>query len=154
MVLHRCQNLAMLGKTTPLDNPVESSLLGWSKEMAAKISCLPNPVFLYDISQPFNENRTIGMKYAEDLSNYIGLKRPLRTEKYSPEVHDHHNRTIDICDEGFIELRQKLVIVGKVSSKWLQHYFMDLPDVTVSSPDNFKEILKTWSVDPCKEANE
>lgn len=141
------QNLAMLGKTTPHGDPLESTLLGFLAKNATNFDRFPNEVFLYEISQPFDPNRTRAETYSKDLSHFLGLSKPLLPLRHSPEVHD--TKTIDVCDEKFTELREELMKVGKAASEWIQKYFMELPNVTVSSPDHFKEILKTWLVDPC-----
>jgi hypothetical protein len=39
--------------------------------------------------------------------------------------------------------------VGISASKWIRQYFLDQPDVIVSSRERFEEILLTWLEDPC-----
>jgi len=141
-------HLAKMGKTKPLKDPDQLKLLGLDNESAKEYHALdmPNKVFLYDVSQPFDpNNETRAEVFSQDLSNFIGLSKPLTpaTKK------ERREKTMNICDDKYAELRVELLATGKAASKWIRHYFVDHPDVTVSSPNHFKKILKAWEVDPC-----
>jgi hypothetical protein len=136
-------HLAMLGKTNPMDDSKQLKLL----RLDSPPLVMSNKVFLYDKTQPFDTNETRAETYRRDLSNFIGVSKPL----VLPKNRVSHNKgyAINICDDKFITLRAELLENGRAASKWIQTYFMDHPDVTVSSPNYFKEILQTWSEDPC-----
>lgn len=142
------KNLARLGKTNPHGDPREAKLLGISKKKKKALHVMKNPVFLYDSSQPFDLNNTRAEIYWQDLSNYIGVSKPLEPPGY---MKSSRNSTvaINICDKKFQQLRSELVEIGKAASDWIQNYFMIHPDVKVSSPKYFKEELNTWQTDPC-----
>jgi hypothetical protein len=53
------------------------------------------------------------------------------------------------CDDTYRDLRLRLLQVGKDAAEWIATYFLPHPDVTVSDPKHFRELLGTWSVDPC-----
>jgi hypothetical protein len=149
-------NLALLGKT-PLSSRDELSLLGPEfQKVAGLVPKMENKIFLYDISQPADKNETRKLLFRKDLSDFLGLKKPLDTDpprentqedglEDSPEDYEE----IDICDQKYKKLRAKLMEISIPASKWIREYFMDHPDVTISSPDRFRQVLETWSEDPC-----
>lgn len=141
-------HLSDLGKTNVAD-PSEAKLLGTDPNKVQPPK-MPNKVFLFEVSQPFDERSGRDVQYRKDLSNFIGLSTPLqpfRPVKYdSPDYH----YTINICDGEFQQIRTELLENGRNAAAWIVTYFLGHPDVTVSSPAHFKELLQTWSVDPCK----
>jgi hypothetical protein len=114
---------------------------------------IPNKVFLYDVSQLSDKNQTRNAIFRRDLSDFIGLRAPLDPLPKSNKDHREHKMeaAIDICDDEFVQLRSELVEVGISASKWIREYFLDHPDVMVSSRERFEEILMTWLEDPCAE---
>ena len=139
-------NLANLGKTNVTEQ--ESNLLGPDKKRPRLH--LRNEVFLYEISQPSDKNETRAARFRTDLSDFIGLSIPL--DPLERKESDNFHYAIDICDEEYSHLRARLVENGKVAATWIRNYFLPLPDVTVSSPTYFEELLQSWSIDPCDEA--
>jgi len=141
-------NLAQMGKTNPLGNPIEANLLGLEKKPSDFSSLsMTNKVLLYESSQPFDKNRTRAEIYWKDLTNYIGLSKPLVPPKRKASRNKGY--AIDICDDLYLEVRAELLEIGKAASEWIQSFFMVHQDVLVSSPEHFKEILNTWKEDPC-----
>lgn len=143
------EHLAMLGKTK-LANKHEYGLLGWDKVRTPPV--MTNQVFVYDVSQPFDRNRTRAELYSRDLSSFLGLTRPLEpiVIKETPYASRNYHYAIDICDSRYDELRADLLELGTTASAWIGDYFLDLPDVTVSEPEYFRnKILASWLVDPC-----
>ena len=141
-------NLAQMGKTSPLDDPKQLKLLGLqnkTKTVEFTPLAMTNKIFLYDVSQPFDSNRTRAEHYTRDLSNFLGLSKPL----IPSTVKERHKKTMNICDDKYSELRSELMEIGKNASEWIRKYFLENPDVVVSSPDHFKDILKMWRLDPC-----
>jgi len=146
-------NLAMLGKTRPKRDEHQARLLETNSSHVRIRRRMHNKVFLYDVSQPFDANETRAKLFAQDLSNYIGLSPPLEPlKRRTSQSFNTKYDAIDICDDKFAGLRAELVENGRAASEWIITYFIGHPDVTVSSPDHFKEILSTWANDPCEQS--
>jgi len=146
-------HLSLLGKTDVTD-PEEAKLLGSNPAGSTGIQPprMTNPVYLFEVSQPFDEGEGRDVRYRNDLSNFIGLTTPLapiHTEEEENRTSTNFNYAIDICDDKYRPLREELLEVGSNAAAWIQTYFLPLPDVTVSSPDHFRELLDSWSIDPC-----
>jgi len=60
-------------------------------------------------------------------------------------------RMIDICEDRYRMLRSELMKNAREASEWIRTYFLVHPDVTVSCPEHFVELLKKWMTDPCVE---
>ena len=142
------ENLARLAKTN-LTDPVEFELLG--RLGPDNSTLMPNPVFLYDVSQMFDKNLTRRDAYRKELSAFLGLEKPLSPENDGREDKvgaDYHYK-IDICESTYDALRAEIMHVSRNASKWIEEYFLDLPDVYFSSPDHFRSLLRAWKDDPC-----
>lgn len=147
MFFHR--HLALLGKTNGTDDPHETALLNTlARQMFPKRPYVPNKIFLYDVSQPFDKNESRRNLFREDLQRFIGLQRPLPPIRIANTSRNFHF-ALDICEDRYIPLRKDILKVSKAASEWISKYFLDHPDVTVSSRDHFKVILETWLHDPC-----
>jgi len=140
-------HLSLLGKTNVTDAG-EAQFLGTSPD-SPQPPRMSNPVFLFEVSQAFDTCEGRDVQYRKDLSDFLGLSTPL--QPFRPATYDSpdYHYSIDICDDTFRELRAQLLETGRNASAWILTYFLDLPDVTASSPEHFKELLQTWSVDPC-----
>jgi hypothetical protein len=149
-------HLAMMGKTN-LSNPMEASLVRPyvpEKDWNTSIPHMSNPVFVYEVSQPFESDPTRKQEFRDTLGNFLGLSTPLNHEIESrDEPSPNYHFAIDICDEKFDQLRQELVDLGSAAGTWILDYFLDLPEVTYSSPGRLKELIRTWAVDPCANSN-
>lgn len=146
------EHLANMGKTRLVDRE-EYELLGGITQVVTP-PVMSNEVFLYEVSQPFDRNRTRAEQYAKDLSQFLGLEQPLEPIVPRTSSGGNFHYAIDICDDKFVDLRAELMNIGRNASKWISTYFMDLPDVTISDPDHFRnDILKSWLTDPCEDAN-
>ena len=146
------KNLAMLGKTNPKSSK-EARILGMDNDVRPRtFRRMRNKVLLYDVSQPFDRNETRAKRFRMDLSDFIGLSTPLDAPKTRAQNESlNAGFAIDICDDKYVNLRMELIENGKLAAEWIQTYFMVHPDVTVSSPEYFREVLSTWSSDPCEE---
>jgi len=137
---------------------------------------LKNKVFLYDTSQMNDSDEIRQDAFRRDLSNFLGLKNPIVPPKKTTTtkggtssslgtaddkplvaVDDNANPRrkypLDICDPRYeATLRAELLRNARDASAWIRRYFMDHPDVTVSSPDFFREQLLLWEKDPCTDA--
>ncbi|GKY95714.1 hypothetical protein MPSEU_000532200 [Mayamaea pseudoterrestris] len=152
--------LSMLGKTNTRD-PDEATLLNHYRDQ--QLPRMPNPVFLYEITQMFDP------QFQNDFSEYLGLKTPFRTEDEPPQfsyrrrmkryfkgkkakptrVSPNYNFAIDVCEDQYIELRKNLMENGGRAAKWIKDYFLKASDVTVSNQTHFLTLLDTWTIDPC-----
>lgn len=145
-------HLSRLGKTDRTD-PEELNLLGPIRQNHIDLPKMENPVFLYEISQMHETDESLNAQYRQDLQNYLGLKTPLEPLTESEEAHgDHPNRDkeIDICAPEHASVHDELLQIARDSSLWIRHYFMQRPDVFVSSPDHFTALLEGWMTDPCE----
>lgn len=138
------QHLSFIGKTNMTD-AAELALLGQFTKQRPKTP-LPNKVFLYEINQLYDRNDSRATLYKKDFSDYLGLKIQL-TEMEAP--HHEKEKQINICEEKYTVLREELLKNAQAASQWIRIYFMNHPDVVVSSPDRFRELLDAWMVDPC-----
>ena len=144
-------HLSRLGKTDRTD-PEELQLLGpiWAKQR--NLPKMENPVFLYEISQMRDTDETRAAQYRRDLQSYLGLQTPLEPLTESEESHHEHpnkDKEIDICAPEHTIVHDELLKIARDSSLWIRHYFLNLPDVFVSSPDHFEALLEDWMNDPC-----
>jgi len=149
-------HLALLGKTNA-SSPDEIGLfLPHPPRRRPTHERIPNQIFLYEISQLYSDNETRAVMYRDDLAKYLGLTYPP-----SPIVRGSSNRTgdesnntrssnhLDICEDMYKPLRDELLKNGRAASTWIRTFFMDHADVTVSSPEYFRELLLSWMEDPC-----
>jgi hypothetical protein len=152
-------HLSYLGKTN-VSEPRQMKLLGpkrhWSWDTMPHVK-VTNPVFIYEASQlspsdPESQERFSAFRV--DLETFLNLpprslgpppSRASKEANYNP-VRKH---PLDICRDEYKLLRAELVRHGAASATWIVDYFMGHPDVTVSSPDYFRTLLKSWHVDPC-----
>jgi hypothetical protein len=111
---------------------------------------MTNKVLLYESSQPYDKNETRASAYWKELSHFIGVSKPFTAPKRATSSRNK-GFAIDICDDKFVELRAELIDIGMAASAWIQMYFITHPDVTISSPEYFKEMLDSWKEDPCEQ---
>lgn len=142
-------HLSRLGMTDRTD-PEELKLLSPILPRHRNVPKLTNPVFLYEISQLHDKNIERTTQYRSDLQNYLGLDKPLTELQETKEP--HHERLpgeIDICEERYKLLREELMQIARNTSVWIRQYFLKAPNVYVSQPEYFSQILETWMDDPC-----
>jgi hypothetical protein len=154
-------NLARLGKTRL--NGTELALFGEKnvKELMNEKnefpSYSPSPIFLYDVLQLADKNSSRAQKFRLDLKTYLGLQQNLPPALHSspgkalPEKEQAARNLlkIDICDDKYSILRNMLVKSANQSQAWIRTYFLESPDVMVSSPAHFEDILDSYTLDPC-----
>jgi hypothetical protein len=144
-------HLNLLGKTNQT-TPEEKKLLTPLPSQVPKLSPLHNPVFLYVISQLHEDDEARAFKYRRDLGNFLGLKHELSPIRYPKAI---AKKYLDICEDRYRPLRRVLMDIAKPASEWIRTYFMQSPDVVVSSPEYVNELLLEWLEDPCdKESDE
>ena len=114
-----------------------------------------NPIFLYEIQQLDHFQTNLSQRnqddlplFWSDLSQYLGLDEPARPKRFQEEKHSYPV-VFNICESRYVELRQSLIEIGRVSAKWIREYFLDADNVIVSDRPYFESLLDTWSADPC-----
>lgn len=115
---------------------------------------LPNKIFLYDMDQLADQNKTRRTQFGKDLQHYLGLHEPMpdMVHENKGQVRNTTNtkqQGIDICDERHKNVRRELLKSGREASAWIRTYFLDAKDVHVSSREYLEEILASWALDPC-----
>jgi hypothetical protein len=143
---HFHRHLSQLGKTNVTER-AQSQLLDHPTEQPVYME---NKIFLFEVSQPFVSTEGRDDIYRQDLSDFLGLDTILDPIEKRTSASPNFHYVIDICEPQFKELRFELLEVGIKASEWIREFFMDHPDVTVSSPDHFRELLLSWSDDPCE----
>lgn len=155
--------LVRLGKTN-WTNERDAFAAGkeWEGLMRDKPPHTPNPIFLYDTEQLSDTDEQRTAQFRIDVQQFIGLSEPLPPIiHYSPGKNlnatlqaERDAKKMHICSEEYKELRATLLEKAKRSAYYILNYFMHAPDVVISSPEYFAEILDSYERDPCDEVNE
>lgn len=141
-------HLDNLGKTNHTAD--ELKLLSRGDDKKYILPRMNNPVFLYEVNQLRDTNETRSATFSMDLKSYLELEnefQPLTTTE-GPR----YSKAITICEPHHIILRNELMKNSREASIWIRTYFLNSPDVTVSSPEYFDQLLLSWMVDPCNDA--
>lgn len=142
-------HLSLLGKTK--GSLEERLLLGGDAESSILFNhsmSLSNEVFLYEISQLYDNNRSRTDRYRKEMSTFLGLDSPLPPLPTSHRS-KNHKYALDICEPKFDELRSSLMKIAKPASQWIRRFFLRSPNVTVSSRAYFEHLVERWMEDPC-----
>eukprot|EP00977_Amphora_coffeiformis_P017615 scaffold5828_cov168-Amphora_coffeaeformis.AAC.18 len=117
---------------------------------------MPHDVFLYETTQiDGSKVPHIAEAFRQDLSHYLELKTPLaslasaKPVAHSPDETKLVGEIIDICDPQYKLLREELVLIGRDAAQWILEFFVPLPQVHVSSPEFFRQVLEGYGSDPC-----
>lgn len=169
--------LAEAGKTPLVENSPEWELLQpWLDPVHAsqlRQDRLPNPIFFMEMKQLADTNATRAQQFANDLEAFLGLPHnhlPATTLHVRPNT-DRIKKAVtvqsganlattidqlkmDICRQEFAPVLEEMVKIARAASLWFRQYFIQSPDVTVSSPEHIEELLKAWMVDPCQKEAE
>jgi hypothetical protein len=121
-------------------------------------SRMPNPVFLYESQQLSDVNQSRARQFREDVRRVLGLDGELPAIPQSKPDFGHFNprqqarkdrHKIDICQDLYLPVRTALMKISREASPWIRTSFVSSPDVVVSSPDYFDDLLLGWMDDPC-----
>lgn len=117
------------------------------------MEALPNKVFLYEINQLNDMDQGRSDRFRWDLSQFLGLEHVLQppSRAHVGSATPPAAVALDICQKRHARLRAELVRNGRAAAEWIVHHFLSGPDVTVSSPDRFVQLLQAWRTDPCDE---
>jgi hypothetical protein len=143
-------HLSIVGKSERKD-PAELQLL--SPQMQRYTGPrLENPIFLYEISQMEEPNPVYKEQYRQDLEYFLELRQPLEPLKSSHRKHENDpfkHLEINICDPQHADVHDELLRISRNASIWIRDYFVPLPEVHISCPEHFHELLLEWMLDPC-----
>lgn len=116
-------------------------------------------VFLYEVSQLSDDSSGREGQFRVDLQSFLGLRQPIEPliwfkpgRQHSDEkvIQRTNSKKINICDEKYEGLRNVLMEQAVNASRWIREFFVNSPDVTVSSPEYFvKTLMPSWEQDPC-----
>lgn len=141
--------LSRLGKTA-MNTEHEAALL--VHDMS--IHSFPKAqVFIMEINQFSPHNVTLGNRLRKDLQHFLGLDHELPPLKpHVPEAIQDEicEQFINICDQEHDFIRGILIENGQQAYKWITEYFIESEGVHVSSREHFVDLLKQWTIDPCK----
>ena len=162
-------DLLRLGKTNqlwPLSASVEAlqeEIVGHYRRMWFNVSAqepVPNPVYLLDTDQLGDTNATRVQRFQESLQDFLGLSSALPKIPHSKPGKEWNDETpawkrklrIDICEDQYRPVRQELMRISRLNSRWMREVFLDSPGV-YSAREHLEEILQGWMVDPCDEGS-
>lgn len=126
------------------------------------VPTMPNPVFLFELTQLGDVNDTRNELFRRDFSNFMGLKEllpalphaiPGKNRSVSEQLR-RDARKIKICQAEFAPLREALMELSISNSLWIRQVFLVNPTVFVSSPEHFESIMEGWMKDPCEDEDE
>lgn len=141
--------LSWLGKTNVSD-PAEDALLGPNRRyQLADRAPIRNHIFLYEVRQLENDNQSRLAAFLNDMQQFVGLETPFPVPTKQQQFR-YSKDMFNICEDKYMDLRKSLLKIGKNASAWIRTYFLKAPDVTISTPAYFEELLGQWEVDPCK----
>jgi hypothetical protein len=155
-------SLSRFGKTNILSDPIESQYIHCKNISKFQLGIIPTSrrIFLYDVSQLSDLNKNdFSVQLRADLQHFLGLRQPISPFIWYKPGRNHtdedllrqiESRKINICDDKYLTLRDVLMNNARNASLWITKYFLQSPDVVVSSRDYFQNtLMKSWELDPC-----
>mmetsp|Transcript_13831 Transcript_13831/g.33482 ORF Transcript_13831/g.33482 Transcript_13831/m.33482 type:complete len:464 (-) Transcript_13831:105-1496(-) len=100
-------------------------------------------IMLVELGQLFARKEEL----RNDLGHFLNLELPDMTPLSKKGLVS--DGSINICDEIYSDIRGVLLNHAVRSSRWILRYFIESPDVVVSSREYFIETLENWGTDPC-----
>ena len=125
---------------------------------ALRVKHTKNTIFLYHVEQLKDKDEARQLQLRQDLTSFLGLPELLpRMDVWTKpgknlsteQLEKANSLRLNICDPQHDHVRSVLIEQGRNSAEWILQYFLESPDVFVSSPDFFKELTKAWESDPC-----
>lgn len=122
---------------------------------------MDNPLFLFVLEQLNDEDEARRELFRQDMTKFMGFHESLPAIPHHKPGRRHKAKEqsrrdamkIDICDEEYIPLRNRLMEHAMDASIFFRTVLIKNPTVTVSSPDHFESIMQSWMVDPCVTTN-
>jgi hypothetical protein len=106
-------------------------------------------VFILDVDQMEGEDATLTNQLRDDVQLFLELEHALPPIKHIPMDKKMQKDRIDICERKYKFIRDILIQNGAEASEWIQTYFLQSPDVYLSSRDKFIYMIDQWKSDPC-----
>lgn len=140
---------------------LQEEILGHYRRMWYNVSealPLPNEIFFYDMHQLSDGDPKRQHQFRRDVQDLLQLSSILPPIVHYTPGKKYDNATVQdlkdakkirICDDEFQPVRDELMRIGRLNSKWIREVFLKLPGVRVSSPDYLDELLHGWNHDPC-----
>ncbi len=97
-----------------------------------------------------NGNSDKGINMRNALEQFTGLELGTLRDKPFP-LKDSYPKLMNICDKKYEPLRKILTERGERSGRWLREYLLKSDKVIVPNRQDFIELVKLWSLDPCTE---
>ena len=124
------------------------------------VTPMPNPIFLFEISQLHEPNATRQRAFQQDVSDFLGLhddplslelphSKPGKTWGDASIQAQKDAAKIDICKDDYADIRRILLRQARTTAAWIRHVLLPTGRVRVSDPQHFDELLNQWMVDPC-----
>ena len=111
------------------------------------------------ISSETEQRHQRGRQFQFDAQEFMGFQTPMppivhyipgKTGWNETEQAKRDTLKINICDAKYYIVRQTLLDIGTNAATWIRDYFLQSPDVFVSSRDHFvNNILESYKHDPC-----
>jgi hypothetical protein len=108
-----------------------------------------NPIFLY-------EQTELKQEYVwKDLANYLGIPEVKHDRYVSSHGQNATPNRLDICLPEYDDFRKLMMPIAHEMSIWFCDYFIKVaedpsrPDVVVSRPDRFCQLVRNYTKDPC-----
>jgi hypothetical protein len=149
--------LINLGKTNRTEEELQYVAPQWLPRSIKPLPPNNRQILLYEVSQLSDPKYET--QFRMDLQNFLGLQReippmiwfkPGKKHTDAQVIEKTSLKKIDICDDEFRDLRAILMEQAVNASRWIREYFVNAPDVTVSSRDFFvNELMPSWECDPC-----
>mmetsp|Transcript_2151 Transcript_2151/g.3900 ORF Transcript_2151/g.3900 Transcript_2151/m.3900 type:complete len:366 (-) Transcript_2151:177-1274(-) len=138
--------LSRLGKT-PMNTRAEKRMLNHQMSIH---SLSDAKVFILDVDQMEGEDFTLTNQLRDDIQQFLELEHALPPMKHVPSKTTQMQKDrIDICERKYKFIRDILIQNGAEASEWIQTYFLQSPDVYLSSRDKFIYMIDQWKSDPC-----
>ena len=112
-------------------------------------------LFIYTTDQLHDTNETRRVQFQTDLEHHLRLQTPLldftKVRKTNAQDSSQYKEHIDICDNEYRSIRNKLVNQGRITGDWIRNTFLESSEnIIVSDKEYFSSLLREWGVDPCR----
>ena len=144
---------------------LEQDIIGTRHLNVSDIEITKNPVFIMEINQLGDTNKTRRQQLAKDLQGFVGVPSSTQflassTPREVPGKNQWNATTqaakdamkMQICQDQYVLLRKELMNLARTTSTWIREVFLDLPTVSAGSDvtrGHLESLLERWMDDPC-----
>ena len=140
---------------------LEEEIVGHFRRSWFNVSEVPymeNPVFLFEIGQLSDSDESRNVAFRKDMQNFLGLQMELADighhtpgRSWAEEKQRKKDKNkINICEAVHEPVRNELLRLGRLGSRWIREVFLGSRDVVVSSRPYLEGLLRRWEHDPCE----